>query len=91
VGPFRWLVVALAAAVCLVVIDRLLLAAEARGWIYWRRSKPSPGTTAGALLELHALLEASRKHTAEVVRDEGHEEDDEGGPGPEGDDEGPRR
>jgi len=90
-GPFRWLIVALAVAVGLLLIDRLLLAAEARGWIYWRRSRPSPGTRAGALLELHAMLEPDRRHTAEIVRAETQEEDDEGGPGPEGDDDGPRR
>jgi hypothetical protein len=90
-GPLRWFGIALAVAACVVVIDRLLLAAEDRGWIYWRRSKPSPGTTAGALLELHAMLQPDRRHAAEVVRAEAHEEDDEGGPGPEGDDDGPRR
>lgn len=90
-GPLRWLVAAIAVAACLVVIDRLLLAAEARGWIYWRRRKASPGSAAGALLELHAMLEPDRRHAAEIVREEAHEEDDEGGPGPEGDDDGPRR
>lgn len=83
-----WVLVA--AAACLV-LDRLLLAAEARGWIYWRRRRASPGTPAGAMLELHAMLEPSRRHTAEVVRAEAHEEDDAGGPGPEGDDGGSRR
>lgn len=75
----------------LILLDRLLLAAEERGWIYWRRRKASPATRAGAMLELHAMLEPGRRHTAEVVRAEAHDEDDEGGPGPEGDDGGPRR
>jgi hypothetical protein len=64
----------------LLLVDRLLLAAEARGWIYWRRSSPSPGTRASALLELQALLEADRRHTVEVLRQDAHEEDDEGDP-----------
>jgi hypothetical protein len=75
----------------LVAVDRLLLAAEARGWIYWRRRKASPGTRAGAMLELHALLEPDRKHAAEIVRHESHVEDDEGGPGPGGRDGRTRR
>ena len=87
----RWLAITAAVISAAVVLDRLLLAAEARGWIYWRRRKASPGTRAGAMLELHAMLEPSRRHAAEVVRAEAHEEDDEGGPGPEGDDGGPRR
>jgi len=86
-----WLGVIAAAVAGLVAVDRLLLAAEARGWIYWRRRTSSPGTRAGALLELHALLEPDRRHTAEIVRAEGHEEEDEAGPGPEGDNRDPRR
>jgi len=80
----RIVTIAAGAAAVLYVLDRLLLAAEARGWIYWRRRKASPGTRAGALMELHALLEPDRKHTAEVLREVSHEEDDEGGPGPGG-------
>jgi len=76
----RTLAIVAGVAAVLYVLDRLLLAAEDRGWIYWRRSKPSPGTRAGALMELHALLEPDRKHTAEVLREETHEEDDEGDP-----------
>jgi hypothetical protein len=72
--------IAVGTIVVLLTIDRLLLAAEARGWIYWRRRKASPGTRAGAILELHALLEPDRRHTAEVLREETHEEDDEGDP-----------
>ena len=90
-GTLRWLAIALAAVVCALVIDRLLLAAEAKGWIYWRHRKSSPGTAAGALLELQAMLQPDRRHAAEIVRAESHEEDGEGGPGPEGDDDGPRR
>jgi hypothetical protein len=91
VDALRWLAITAAVIFAAAVLDRLLLAAEARGWIYWRRRKASPGTRAGAMLELHAMLEPSRRHAAEVVRAEAHEEDDEGGPGPEGDDGGPRR
>lgn len=76
----RTLAIVVGVAAVLYVLDRLLLAAEDRGWIYWRRSKPSPGTRAGALMELHALLEPDRKHTVEVLREETHEEDDEGDP-----------
>ena len=76
----RTLAIVVGVAAVLYVLDRLLLAAEDRGWIYWRRSNPSPGTRAGALMELHALLEPDRKHTAEVLREETHEEDDKGDP-----------
>ena len=32
----------LAAVVALFVVDRVLLKAEEKGWIYWRRRKGSP-------------------------------------------------
>jgi hypothetical protein len=76
----RIALILVAAAVVLSVMDRLLLAMEARGWIYWRRRKSSPATRASALLEIHAMLEPDRRHTAEVLREETHEEDDEGDP-----------
>jgi len=37
---WRWLPVV---AVVLVAVDRLALAAEARGWLYWRRRPASAG------------------------------------------------
>ena len=76
----RTVAIVAAAAAVLYVLDRVLLAAEARGWIYWRHRKASPGTRAGALMELHALLEPDRKHTAEVLREETREEDEDGDP-----------
>jgi len=62
----------------LVIADRLLLAAEARGWIYWRRKSASPGTTAAAMMELHSMVEPGRAHVAEAIRAEETEKDDEG-------------
>jgi hypothetical protein len=76
----RLVLLASGAVVALLLVDRLLLAAESRGWIYWRRRRSSPGTRASALLELHAMLEPDRRHTAEILREETQEEDDEGGP-----------
>ena len=86
----RTLAIVVGVVAALFVLDRLLLAAEARGWIYWRRLTASPGTRAGAMLEINAMLQPDRKHTAEILREEAHEEDDEGGPGPGGRDGGSR-
>ena len=71
------MVIALAAA-ALFVLDRLALAAEARGWIYWRRRRANPGTRAGAMLEMQSLLEPSKRHVIQVQRAETEEEDDAG-------------
>lgn len=56
-------VVAVLAA--LFLLDRLLLAAEARGWIYWRRRKASPGSLGNALLSAQALLQPEVRHVVE--------------------------
>jgi hypothetical protein len=62
------------------VLDRLMLKAEDRGWIYWRRRRASPGTTASAALEVHQILEPSKKYVLEVHRDEMPTSDQEGEP-----------
>ncbi len=41
----KWLVLA---AVVLFVVDRLLLAAERRGWVYYRKRKPTSGSASAA-------------------------------------------
>lgn len=55
----------LIAAVCVVVIvalDRLAIRAEAKGWIYWRRTRPKPD--GGAVLgELVEALQPNRQFT----------------------------
>lgn len=76
----KWSFVAAAVAAALVVVDRLLLAAERRGWIYWRKRKASPGSLAGAMLEIHSLMQPSARHVAEEQRRVIHEEDDSGEP-----------
>lgn len=76
----RLVAIVLLAAVALAVADRLLLAAEARGWIYYRKKKASPGTRSAAALELQALMEPGRKHVVESVRDEQSERDESGEP-----------
>lgn len=60
------------------VLDQLLLAAERRGWIYWRKKSASPGTTASAMLEVQSMFEPGRAHVVEASRAEATEEDDEG-------------
>lgn len=54
------------------LLDRGALAMERRGWIYWRKRRASPGTRAGAFLEMQSLLEPGRKHVIEAQSE--HEE-----------------
>lgn len=57
--------VVLLGLVALVIIDRLLLAAERRGWIYWRRSRASVSRASSALLSIQSIFEPDRKHVVE--------------------------
>lgn len=60
----------LAAVVAVVVAaDRLLLAAEARGWVYWRRTKGRRGYQVGAGIagELGAILSPAERSRQEAV------------------------
>lgn len=64
-----------ALVVALVAVDRLALAAEARGWIYWRRRRATTSAGGNALASLQAVLEPAKEHTiAEEAREAGHVE-----------------
>jgi hypothetical protein len=69
------------AAAALFALDRALLAAERRGWVYWRRRGPTPGAAGTALLEVQAIFEPDRQHVVEEIRRQGadidHAADDE--------------
>lgn len=52
----------------LVALDRLLLWAEERGWIYWRRKKRVGGQVgAGIAAELGAILSPAERTRQEVA------------------------
>lgn len=88
-----WLVVG-AVLVGAVVLDRVLLWMERRGWVYWRTSeKPSGGGLSGAAFEVAALFQPTQHVLVEEhAKQEAGESDEsgEGDPGDEGDPEGPR-
>jgi hypothetical protein len=75
-----WILIVIGIVVVLVVIDRLLLAAEARGYIYYRKRKASPGSLGNAAMEIQAMLEPSSRHAAVEQRRVRTEVDDEGEP-----------
>ena len=61
-----WILVCVAAAVILFALDRLALWMEARGWIYWRRSKHNPsGALGNAFREVQSILEPEKGRAAE--------------------------
>jgi hypothetical protein len=65
--PLGWIAVGLVVA---FVVDRLALAAEARGWIRWRRAPPSSTSVGTAMLSVQALFEPDREHVVQERLDE---------------------
>lgn len=53
------------AVLLLWLLDRALLAAEERGWIYWRHRKPSSSQMGSAMLSVHGILEPDKQHVVE--------------------------
>lgn len=70
----------LALALVFFLLDRFLLWCESRGWIYWRRRRPSPGTAGSAFLELQAMLEPGKAYVGDQMEQVREEHDDEGDP-----------
>lgn len=66
--------------VVLVVADRLLLAAERRGWVYWRHSKASSTSLGTAMLAVQSILEPDKEHVVEERRRADREESEDGDP-----------
>jgi hypothetical protein len=61
--------IVLVAALALIAIDRAFLAAEARGWIYWRRrERLGFHVGASAAAELGALLSPAERTRQEAVQ-----------------------
>ncbi|MGV1004172.1 MAG: hypothetical protein ACOYEV_05245 [Candidatus Nanopelagicales bacterium] len=52
------------------LFDRLMVAAERRGWIYWRKRGTSGAATAAAFSELQMLTSPSYAHVIEQRRHE---------------------
>ena len=52
--------------VTLLVIDRLALWAEERGWIYWRRKKAQTGALGSALMEMNVITNPSAQHVIDA-------------------------
>jgi hypothetical protein len=61
-------------------VHRLALWAEHRGFIYYRKKRGSSGALSSAALEVHALLEPSRRHVLEEQKRDQVVEDDNGDP-----------
>ncbi len=64
----------LAIAIGLFALDRLALWAEARGWIYWRRSTRRGSAAGSALLDIGNIFDPGTRHMVDVREAEPMEE-----------------
>lgn len=60
-----WVWWVLGAVALLVLLDRLALGAEARGWLYWRRRKPDADGGGAVLGDVFEIFQPSRQHVVE--------------------------
>ena len=76
----RLFLVLVIVALAILALDRLGLWMESRGWIYYRRRKPSTSTLGNAFLQVQSLLEPEKRSLLEIRQEEQHEEDESGEP-----------
>ena len=73
-------------AFILFILDRIALWMEARGWLYYRKTKHRPGGTIGnALLEIHTMFEPAKRNILEERKQEKEEKSEAGDPPEAGD------
>lgn len=61
----RYILWIISASAVLLILHRIGLWAEKRGWIYYKNRKCNSGAIGNAFLELQAFLEPSKRHIAE--------------------------
>jgi hypothetical protein len=61
-------------------LHRLALWMEARGWLYYRKTRGRSGSLGAAFLEMQALLEPSKRHVLEIVKKDDSKQSDAGDP-----------
>ncbi|WLT32742.1 hypothetical protein [Geothrix sp. PMB-07] len=77
--PLRIILIIAAALVLLYLIDRVGLWAERRGWIYWRKRKPSTNALGAVTLGLQQIFESGKaKHVIEVQNEPKKDQPDPG-------------
>jgi len=65
-------------AAALLLLDRLALWMESRGWIYWQKKRASSGTLSSAALSVQQLLEPGKRHVLEMKKEQAERREDDG-------------
>ena len=75
-----WLPWAAATVVALLLFDRLLLLFEAKGWIFYRRTKGPRGGAMYHVREMASVFDPGIRHVQEEIVEEREEQDESGEP-----------
>jgi hypothetical protein len=68
------------AALTLVILDRLLLWMEGRGWIYYRRNKPAGGGSLYHMMQIHSIVDPAIREVIEAKWHDEEQQDEAGDP-----------
>jgi hypothetical protein len=77
----KWMLIAVGIGVAAFVVDRLLLWAEDRDWIYYRKRKPNITSLGTALFQMQAIVQPEKQHIVEQELEIKEDEDEEGDKG----------
>jgi hypothetical protein len=77
----KWTLIAAGIAFGAFLIDRLLLWAEDRDWIYYRTRKPSITSLGTALFLMQAIVQPETQHVVEQKLEIKEDEDEDGDKG----------
>lgn len=77
----KWTLITVAVVVGAFVLDRLLLWAEDRDWIYYRKRKPNITSLSTALFQMQAIVQPEKQHIVEQKLEIKEDEDEDGDKG----------
>lgn len=77
----KWVLIGVGIAVAAFLVDRLLLWAEDRDWIYYRTRKPSITSLGTALFQMQAIVQPEKQHIVEQKLEIKEDEDEDGDEG----------
>ena len=63
------ILIGVALAAVLFVLDKLLLKMEARGWIYYRKKQPTRTSLGNAFLEIQSMIEPGKRQIIETRKE----------------------
>jgi len=75
------MLIAVGIGVAAFVVDRVLLWAEDRDWIYYRKRKPNITSLGTALFQMQAIVQPEKQHIVEQELEIKEDEDEDGDKG----------